>query len=178
MRRFIGLCFALFCSEATAQAPRMPKLCSFDYDVTSSEIGYPEQVSDRGSGSKEWVYIDGTTFTFKDRYLVTITAKSGDILARTEDCTLSDKSDAALALPPPAVKLPVKLAAKPVAKRPKIKKEGVRIGMTQAEVLASSWGRPDDINKTTTAYGTSEQWVYGHRNYLYFRNGILTTIQN
>jgi hypothetical protein len=55
---------------------------------------------------------------------------------------------------------------------------GVRIGMTQKQVLASNWGRPDSINKTTGSYGTHEQWVYGGRNYLYFENGILTTIQN
>jgi hypothetical protein len=50
--------------------------------------------------------------------------------------------------------------------------------MTQAEVLASSWGKPDDINRTITAYGTREQWVYGYRSYLYFDDGILTAIQN
>lgn len=56
--------------------------------------------------------------------------------------------------------------------------QGVRIGMTQEEVVASSWGRPQDINRTTTAYGNHEQWVYGGRNYLYFENGKLTSIQN
>lgn len=59
-----------------------------------------------------------------------------------------------------------------------VKKEGVRIGMTQDEVLNSTWGKPNKINKTTSKYGTSEQWVYGGNNYLYFENGILTTIQN
>ncbi|MFJ5790313.1 hypothetical protein ACIP9G_09485 [Lysinibacillus sp. NPDC093197] len=56
--------------------------------------------------------------------------------------------------------------------------QGVRIGMTQEEVLLSNWGKPLDINKTTNAYGTSEQWVYRDFNYLYFEDGILTTIQN
>jgi hypothetical protein len=55
---------------------------------------------------------------------------------------------------------------------------GVRVGMTKAEVLASCWGKPKSINSTTTARGTSQQWVYG-RSYLYFdENGLLTTIQN
>lgn len=40
-----------------------------------------------------------------------------------------------------------------------------------------SWGKPDRINRTTTAWGVSEQWVYGY-NYLYFEKGVLTTIQN
>lgn len=60
------------------------------------------------------------------------------------------------------------------------KKEGVSIGMTQEEVLMSSWGKPDKINRTTNSYGVSEQWVYRYRvsGYLYFDDGILTSIQN
>lgn len=54
----------------------------------------------------------------------------------------------------------------------------VRIGMTKEEVLTEGWGRPNDINKTTNAYGTSEQWVYDNYNYLYFDDGVLTSIQN
>lgn len=52
-----------------------------------------------------------------------------------------------------------------------------QIGMTKDQVLNSLWGQPQDINKTTTAYGTSEQWVYGDGRYVYFDNGIVTTIQ-
>ncbi len=59
----------------------------------------------------------------------------------------------------------------------KAKQEGVSIGMTQQEVLNSNWGNPKEINKTTTAYGTSEQWVYYGNKYLYFDDGILTAIQ-
>lgn len=50
------------------------------------------------------------------------------------------------------------------------------IGMTEDEVLASSWGRPSSRNTTTTKGGIHEQWVY-RRGYLYFDNGILTAIQ-
>lgn len=62
--------------------------------------------------------------------------------------------------------------------RAEARKKGVTLGMTKDQVLASSWGRPQSINTTTTSYGTREQWVYGGRNYLYFENGILTTVQN
>jgi len=56
---------------------------------------------------------------------------------------------------------------------------GVRVGMTADQVLTqSSWGRPNSVNRTTTQYGTHEQWVYGGSNYLYFDNGKLTAIQN
>jgi hypothetical protein len=58
------------------------------------------------------------------------------------------------------------------------KSEGVRIGMTKNQVLESSWGRPNHVNTTTGSYGVHEQWVYNGYNYLYFEDGILTTIQN
>ena len=53
----------------------------------------------------------------------------------------------------------------------------VVVGMTACGAIAA-WGRPQDINKTTTARGTREQWVYGGRNYLYFTDGRLDAIQN
>lgn len=61
---------------------------------------------------------------------------------------------------------------------PNIEKVNPYIGMTKDEALKSTWGKPKDINKTTTKYGTDEQWVYNGNKYLYFENGILTTIQN
>lgn len=51
------------------------------------------------------------------------------------------------------------------------------IGMTKTEVENSTWGKPSKINKTTTAYGIHEQWVYSNGKYLYFDNGKLTSIQ-
>jgi hypothetical protein len=54
-------------------------------------------------------------------------------------------------------------------------KSGPRIGMTKEQALASSWGRPNKINKTSTAPGAREQWVYGSK-YLYFEKGVLVAI--
>lgn len=54
------------------------------------------------------------------------------------------------------------------------------IGMTAAQVRASTWGEPSDINRTTTRYGVSEQWVYrsgSETKYIYFDNGVVTAIQ-
>ncbi|MDO5104473.1 hypothetical protein [Capnocytophaga sp.] len=53
----------------------------------------------------------------------------------------------------------------------------VRIGWSK-QMCIDSWGKPESINKTTTQYSVSEQWVYGNGNYLYFENGKLTAIQN
>lgn len=57
----------------------------------------------------------------------------------------------------------------------------IAIGMTK-EMCRESWGLPKDINTMVSAYsGTTEQWIYGEFpkcKYVYFDNGILTTIQD
>lgn len=52
------------------------------------------------------------------------------------------------------------------------------LGMSKEEVEVSLWGKPNDINRTVTQYGTHEQWVYGNGQYLYFEDGILTGFQD
>lgn len=66
------------------------------------------------------------------------------------------------------------------ADRDRKKREGVSLGMSPQDVLDSSWGKPDKINRTIRASGTREQWVYRERGegYLYFENNVLTSIQN
>lgn len=55
---------------------------------------------------------------------------------------------------------------------------GVRVGMTANEARNSNWGKPNNINRSTTSNTVREQWVYGGNSYLYFENGTLTSIQN
>lgn len=50
------------------------------------------------------------------------------------------------------------------------------IGMTRKQVKSSSWGKPDDINKTTYEWGNTEQWCYPNNKYIYFENGVVTAI--
>jgi len=59
----------------------------------------------------------------------------------------------------------------------KVLKGVVWIGMSDSQAY-DSWGAPKDINRTTSAYGKKEQWVYDNNQYLYFKDGKLTTIQN
>lgn len=66
---------------------------------------------------------------------------------------------------------------KPDRKPARKGKGGVRLGMTMDEVVKSSRGRPNRVNRTINASGTTEQWVYDG-GYLYFTDGVLTTIQN
>ena len=56
----------------------------------------------------------------------------------------------------------------------------IAIGMP-ADLVRLVWGVPDDINRTVTARGTREQWVYGdigQRSYVYLDDGEVTAIQN
>lgn len=58
-------------------------------------------------------------------------------------------------------------------------RHGVRIGMTMDDVVAHGWGKPIQVNRTTTAAHSTEQWVYpGYQSYLYFTDGVLTAVQN
>lgn len=52
----------------------------------------------------------------------------------------------------------------------------VRLGMS-AWYVREKLGSPEDINSTTGSWGVHEQWVYKHT-YLYFEDGILTTVQD
>lgn len=72
-----------------------------------------------------------------------------------------------------------KIAKAAQAEKIRKAKPGVKIGDRADFVIKnSSWGKPNSINRTTNKYGTHEQWVYGDGNYLYFENGVLTSIQN
>ena len=56
------------------------------------------------------------------------------------------------------------------------------IGMTIAEAMTINDGifhhyYREKVNITKNARGQTEQWVYGQGHYLYFDNGILTSIQ-
>lgn len=50
----------------------------------------------------------------------------------------------------------------------------VKIGFTR-EMCKEALGNPDTINKSSWAWGTSEQWIYGKK-YFYFKNGVLSSI--
>jgi rubrerythrin len=52
-----------------------------------------------------------------------------------------------------------------------------KIGMSEYEVRKTAWGNPSKINKTITANGTHEQWVYSLSRYVYLDNGVVTAIQ-
>lgn len=54
----------------------------------------------------------------------------------------------------------------------------VLLGMTSNLVLLAK-GKPDNINRTTTLKGSSEQWVYRFpQTYIYLNNGIVTAVQD
>ena len=55
-------------------------------------------------------------------------------------------------------------------------KSAPSVGMTADQVKKSSWGYPDKINKDTYSWGTTEQWVYNKKGYIYFKNGRVSSI--
>jgi hypothetical protein len=68
------------------------------------------------------------------------------------------------------------------ADRTALKKSlGVGLGMSREDALASSWGKPNHVNRTVSINGIQEQWVY-KRGYnpafLYFDGDVLVNIQN
>ena len=55
------------------------------------------------------------------------------------------------------------------------------LGMDSETLYECSWGIPDHINRTKTAFGTSEQWAYEGRGKLrcvYLENNVVTAIQD
>jgi hypothetical protein len=53
-----------------------------------------------------------------------------------------------------------------------------REGMTYDQVLATCWGKPASIHRTTTTRGhVQEQDVYPEHGYIYLDDGIVTSIQ-
>lgn len=59
-----------------------------------------------------------------------------------------------------------------------VEKVAPRIGMTEKQVLNSTWGSPNKRNVDEYAWGVEEQWVYDDMGYIYFENGIVTAIQH
>ncbi len=64
------------------------------------------------------------------------------------------------------------------AQKGKLISEGIiEVGMTK-RMCIEAWGSPEKINTTSSTAGVHEQWVYGAGYYVYFENGIITTIQH
>jgi hypothetical protein len=53
----------------------------------------------------------------------------------------------------------------------------VKLGMTK-DMAILSWGEPLDTNTTINTNSRHEQLVYPNGRYIYFVNGILTTVQH
>ncbi|MFB2717407.1 DUF4124 domain-containing protein [Marinobacter shengliensis] len=69
--------------------------------------------------------------------------------------------------------------AKPFCWRGDVAKK-IKIGMTAAQAHEAC-GYPDDVNRTKTAYGVHEQWIYGRFPsvaYVYVEDGTVTSIQD
>lgn len=54
----------------------------------------------------------------------------------------------------------------------------VYVGMSEAAAVCAFGSNPEDVNITTTAYGSDTQYVFGGGLYLYTANGRVTAIQS
>ncbi|HLG86257.1 MAG TPA: hypothetical protein VKZ79_03570 [Alphaproteobacteria bacterium] len=67
-------------------------------------------------------------------------------------------------------------AGKAVLQRRKL--PGALLHMTQAQVLAGAWGKPDRVvERESYRHGSVEWWIYPEDNLLVFQNGELVDIQ-
>ena len=53
----------------------------------------------------------------------------------------------------------------------------VSVGMT-AQMVLEAWGRPVSVNRSLTASGKSEQWLYAGAHYVYLQNDVVTEIHD
>ncbi len=58
-----------------------------------------------------------------------------------------------------------------------LKKGQPKIGMTASQVMATCLGQPNKVNETVIPNHKHEQWVYPDSKYLYFKDGVLTSLQ-
>jgi hypothetical protein len=51
------------------------------------------------------------------------------------------------------------------------------VGMKAAQVEATCWGKPIQINRKESSHGIHEQYVYGDGRFVYLHNGVVTEVQ-
>lgn len=115
---------------------------------------YPSS-KDTGTGIKYLLTIPRSDPAFSQAWAIFINLKQVDEAISDERATASAREE----------------------QRRQAKQQGVSVGMTAQQVIESSWGKPQKINVTITGRGKHEQWVYNSSSYLYFEDGVLTSIQ-
>ena len=58
-----------------------------------------------------------------------------------------------------------------------VQEHHIQLGMSSCEAV-SAWYRPQSVNRTVTAHGESEQWVYSRGQYVYLDGGFVTGFQD
>lgn len=65
----------------------------------------------------------------------------------------------------------------PVVTAAECKKKGdPKLGMNAAQVKATCWGPPSYVNMKLRQTGKYEQYVYGDNKFVYFHNGVVTSV--
>lgn len=53
-----------------------------------------------------------------------------------------------------------------------------KVGMGEYDAENTMWGRPAERNRTVTARGSREQWVFGNGRFAYLENGRVTAVSS
>lgn len=51
-----------------------------------------------------------------------------------------------------------------------------KVGMGEYDAANTMWGQPAERNRTVTARGSREQWVFGNGRFVYLENGRVTAV--
>lgn len=176
--------FGLFVFKACSNMDAKPLQAAPSTPPTAAEIEQTKQRERAEAAEAKRMCVDEVALLVKQASDELKSGKAEAARRTMEACDGKLQDPVALALvekiKPLADKAEAKrVAADVAAEKARRKREGVSLGMSMQDVLDSSWGKPERVNRTTNAYGTDEQWVYsGSRGYLYFKNGALTSIQN
>lgn len=159
---------------ATQQIPSSMGLNISEEPNVEVVQGHPMCSIDSIEGENDFLY-DVRGFGFDDHIVVLIASSKGgtneEIKSIVGSCSFTEDASAGLTA-----------AAEDIAagKTPKKDYSGQyepEIGMSESDVLSSSWGEPEKRNVTESANSKKEQWVYSNNKYIYFENGVVTSIQ-
>lgn len=158
-------------AEYRYQAIRDDYLGGLDYDGEGYLSFDLQRISDEYEISV-YYYSEKRLLEIKDR----LPQKSNDISSYQD--YYADRDTSLSASQAEYDKMVAEKAAKEEAKNAadKLAKSEPKIGMTKAEVESCAWGSPDKKNIDTYSWGTEEQWVYRSKGYVYFKNGVVSSV--
>lgn len=125
-------------------------------------------------GENDFLY-DVRGFGFDDHIVVLISSSKGgtndEIKSIVSSCSFTENTSAGLTAAAGDI------AAGKIPHKDYSEQYEPETSMIEKDVLSSSWGEPKKRNATESANSKKEQWVYSNNKYIYFEDGVVTSIQ-